>query len=179
MSSSNPGVVDRNPTDRTVEGDKRKLFILAEDRINPYQGSRGRAAQVAAFLMGSIAHIGVALQHGINRMAPGKTGQGTFHTMDQCNVGDTPHRIGVGGRRLRPVLLGTDNVGGVDVLGGVEADRLVHARAEQQDCADEQWNGGECNWMAAKTHCLRTCSRSGWEAPLQYVMVRQDELLIP
>ncbi len=116
---------------------------MAEDRINPYQGASGRAAQMAAFPVGAIAHIGVALQNCIHRLAPGKTGQGTFHTMDQCNVGDTPHRIGVGCRRPRPGLLGSDSFGGVAILGGVEADWWEHARAEEQNCADEQCNGGE------------------------------------
>ena len=103
------------------------LLLLAEDRLNSHQSARGGASQATAFLVGLIAHIGVALHYGKNRMPPGKTGQGILYAVKQCNIGHTSHRIRMGSGRLRPFA-----------LRAVGADRLKLARAQEQNCADEQ-----------------------------------------
>ena len=123
---------DWNPRRGTVEGGEWKRLALTEDGIHPHQDARADPAQVTTFLLGTIAYIGVLLHHGKYGVAAGQTGQRIIHSVQQCDVGDTSQRIRVGRGRTRRFG-----------LRAVGADRLQHARAEEQNGADWQRDSGK------------------------------------
>ena len=106
-------------------------MILSEDRFHAYQCACRGAAQLAAAGMGLVAHIGVALHHRIDRLAPGKTGNSFFHTMDQGNFGGPAHRIGANCRQWRQLFLWIGSSSGVPTLRIDRADRLKDTCAEK------------------------------------------------